>query len=126
MNKYDFTSGIGTSNYPAVQVMTAKIKLAAGIWHQTYLNACEAETGTMPKLRERIHKVAIHEADAEFGAFLEAVGKAIQGEMLTEFDMQMLEYYLEDVEVNKVNDEGAEFDNEDDIEIDWEDEDDEE
>lgn len=99
MEKYDFVIGEAANNYPAVQVMASRIKDAADIWHQTYLNTCIDEDKSFSVMRNRINGAALEEADKECGAFFEAIGKVLQGKTLSETDVQVLEYYNEGVTV---------------------------
>ena len=96
---FTFVVGEAVNNYPAVQVLSQRIKDAADIWHHAYLKTCEDESRSFSVMRNRINGAALEEADKECGAFFEAIGKVLQNKVLSETDMQVLEYYVEDVSV---------------------------
>lgn len=96
MKNYDFIVGEVANNYPAVQIISDKIKHVAEIWHGVYLNACYSSSKE-PKLVDRINGAAVQEADKESGLILEAIGKAMQRKKLSIEEIDTLEYYIDGV-----------------------------
>ena len=96
MKNYEFIVGEVANNYPAVQIISDKIKHVAEIWHGVYLTACYSSSKE-PKLIDRINGAAVQEADKECGMLLEAIGKVMQRKKLSMKDIDTLTYYIDGV-----------------------------